>query len=265
MPPPRATTGKESVLPHRVKLRSLRDQYMSEMGATSYDEVRNKFLQELKSKRGVDEARRTSAPESPRERGAGIWNKAFSRNGRMERSSIVLLAEFFAVAPEELILKPGPDSSPNAEEDDTMTELPVEPAMKSLIAFCQRSPKLGIQKQNLCQQLADRLQPHLPSPLSELIREGHPPEVDRLREAILEASRVEPEVRTLVVRISSMSVEGERTSPRVSKRVVRGNHNQSSTVHGDLQILNGALFNNAKTVFNIGSSKKKKKGPPDSE
>lgn len=264
MPPSRANTSRESLLPDRVKLRNLRDQYMSEMAATSYDEVKNKFLQELRSKRGEKTAESASEPASLRERGAGIWNSAFAKTGRMQRSSIVLLAEFFAVSPEELILKQAPESSPDTEEDDTMTELHVEPAMKSLIAFHQRSPALGIQKQHLCRQLSELLQPHLPLPLPELIREGHSPDVDRLREALLEASRVEPEVHTLVMRISNMSVEAKRAAPRSSKPTVNGDHNQVLTVQGDIKNLHGSLFTNNNT-FNIGAGKKSKKGPSSSK
>jgi hypothetical protein len=233
---------------------------MSEMAATSYDEVKNKFLQELRSKRGEKTAESPSQPASVRERGAGIWNSAFAKKGRMDRSSIVLLAEFFAVSPEELILKQAPERSPETEEDDTMTELHVEPAMKSLIAFHQRSPTLGIQKQNLCRQLSELLQRHLPLPLPELIPEGHPPDVDRLRQVLLEASRVEPEIHTLVMRISNMSVEAKRAAPRISKPTVSGDHNQVMTIQGDIKNLNGSLFAN-NTIFNIGSGKKSKKGP----
>ncbi|HLL03211.1 MAG TPA: hypothetical protein VK539_21695 [Myxococcaceae bacterium] len=259
MPSSRGKKSKESLLPDRVKLRNLRDQYMSEMAALSYDEVKDKFLQELRSKRGEKTA------ESPRERGLGIWNSAFGAKPEpMHRSSIVLLAEFFAVSPEELILKQAPESSPDTEEDDTMTELHVEPAMKSLIAFHQRSPTLGIQKQNLCRQLSELLQRHLPLPLSELIREGHSPDVERLREVLLEASRVEPEVHTLVMRISNMSVEAKRAAPRSSKPTVNGDHNQVLTIQGDIKNLHGSLFTNNNT-FNTGPGKKGKKGPSSSK
>jgi hypothetical protein len=79
---------------------------MRQMEARSYDEVRNKFLEELHSKCSSD-VRERSPMSLQRERGAGIWNKAFASasKGKMLRSSIILLAEFFDVEPEELILE----------------------------------------------------------------------------------------------------------------------------------------------------------------
>jgi hypothetical protein len=93
------------VHPNREALRALRDRYMRQMEARSYDEVRNKFLEELHSKWSSDPRARSSSPLQ-RERGAGIWNKAFASasRGKMLRSSIILLAGFFDVEPEELIL-----------------------------------------------------------------------------------------------------------------------------------------------------------------
>lgn len=241
MSPPARKTSRELVLPDRVKLRALRDQYMSDMAATSYDEVRDKFLQELKSKRDPGDA------DGPRERGAGLWNSAFASKGRMLRSSIVLLAEFFDVAPEVLMLKPESDNSSKDEEVKPMSDLPVEPAVNALIAYCQRSPKLGVQLRHLCQLLAEQLQRHLQVPLSELIREGLPPEVEPLRESILQAARVEPGIYALILRISRMSSQPRPAASRVAKPTVRGNRNQVVTVQGDLHIPNGSLFNNSHT------------------
>jgi hypothetical protein len=84
---------------------------MRELEARSYDEVRNKFLEELQAKSGPAPQRGASSALQ-RERGAGIWNKAFASasKARMLRSSIVLLAEFFGVEPEELILAEAPEA-----------------------------------------------------------------------------------------------------------------------------------------------------------
>jgi hypothetical protein len=248
--------GRELVLPNRIKLRSLRDQYMRDLDAVSYDEVRDKFLQELKSKRGLDEAKDSPGRSGSRERGAGIWNKAFARSGRMYRSSIILLAEFFAVAPEELIVTPGPDDSPQTEEVKTMpADIPLEPAMESLVAYSQRSPSLDIQTRNLCQQLSESFQRHYQKPISEIIGRGQPADVARLREAILQLTRVEPSVQTLILRISKMSAPAERVPSRAYNPVFNRDHNQVFTVQGDLQSLTGPIFNNQNT-FNIGSGKK---------
>ena len=106
MPHRKGPSPRALVHPNREALRALRDRYMRQMEARSYDEVRNKFLEELHSKCSSD-VRERSPVSLQRERGAGIWNKAFASaaNGKMLRSSIILLAEFFDVEPEELILE----------------------------------------------------------------------------------------------------------------------------------------------------------------
>jgi hypothetical protein len=107
MPHDKGPSPRALVQPNREALLTLRDRYMRQMEASSYDEVRNKFLEELHSK--------GSSPSAlPRERGAGIWNKAFASTpqGKMLRSSIILLAEFFDVEPEELIFKEGEQAPP---------------------------------------------------------------------------------------------------------------------------------------------------------
>lgn len=95
---------KEVVHPHREKLLELRDKYMRDMDAPSYSTVKEKFIQEIQSKR--------AAGESPqKEWGVGVWNNAFASSGVMQRSSIVLLAEFFGVEPDELILPSEPQAA----------------------------------------------------------------------------------------------------------------------------------------------------------
>jgi len=84
---------------------------MTQLDATSYDAVKDKFLEELQAKEPPVAAGGQRKKARQRGRGAGIWNSAFSQSGRMERSSIVLLAEFFQVEPQSLIL----DSSPPPE------------------------------------------------------------------------------------------------------------------------------------------------------
>jgi hypothetical protein len=87
---------------------------MAQLEATTYEAVRDKFLEELQAKKPPGPAKgKRKRRAGQRERGAGIWNSAFSQSGRMERSSIVLLAEFFQVEPQSLILdsRPPPESA----------------------------------------------------------------------------------------------------------------------------------------------------------
>lgn len=261
MPHHPGKTSRELVIPNRDRLRSLRDQYMRDLEATSYDKVRDKFLQELKSKRGPREAEDASAEQSPRERGAGIWNSAFARKGQMLRSSIILLAEFFDVKPEELILQTSRDDSPQTEEVETMSNVPVEPAMKLLVAFHQHSPKLDLPTRSLCQQLIERLEQYLKKPLSELIGEGHPPDEARLREAILQLTRTEPSVRILVLRISQMSSTGEESASRVFSPYIPGEHAQVFTNQGDIHTQGGLHFGH---VIHMGPGRKDGNGSTDS-
>lgn len=97
MPRPPGRPRKDFIHPNREKLLELRDKYMRDMDAPSYSTVKEKFIQEIQSKR--------TPGESPqKEWGIGVWNNAFSGSGMMQRASIVLLAEFFGVEPEALIL-----------------------------------------------------------------------------------------------------------------------------------------------------------------
>lgn len=121
MPHHPGNTARELVLPNRDRLRQLRDEYMTQLESTTYDAVRGKFLEELQLKHPPEPATDKSRRRAPRrERGAGLWNSAFAKAGRMLRSSIVLLAEFFQVEPRSLIL----DSSPPPERAQEAPPLP---------------------------------------------------------------------------------------------------------------------------------------------
>lgn len=259
----------EDVQPNRERLRTLRDELMREMEATTYHEVKNKFLETLNSKRSAGDP-------SQRERGTGIWNKAFASTGMMKRSSLVLLAEFFAVEPEELIQAPepqlssqapeGPSESPRilpntAEQARTpevqmMNDLPVEPVLESLVAYWQKAGSQDLQMRDLCHQLTDRLERRVP--ISRLINQGQLPDAARIREVLVEAARIDISVRTLVLRISKLHEKPAHAPSRVNRPTARGSHGKAFTVEGgihvgDLHISQGTLLGD---VFNFGPDKK---------
>lgn len=137
MPRRPVNAARELVLPNRDRLRQLRDEYMLQLDATTYDAVRDKFLEELQLKSPSGQATNEPKRKAPRrERGAGIWNSAFSRGGKMLRSSIVLLAEFFQVEPRSLILdsSPPPDSAPETPPSAEPLSIHVEGQHHQVIA-----------------------------------------------------------------------------------------------------------------------------------
>lgn len=143
MPHSSGLSSRALVTPNREVLRALRDRYLREMEARSYDEVKNKFLEELQAKSGSAAPKGTPSALQ-RERGAGIWNKAFASasKSRMLRSSIIQLAEFFGVEPEELILaeeRDAPSPAPPREESFNR-----QPARRTRSRGDPRGPSLAI-------------------------------------------------------------------------------------------------------------------------
>jgi hypothetical protein len=247
----------EDVQPNRERLRALRDELMREMEATTYHEVKNKFLETLNSKRSAEDP-------SQRERGTGIWNKAFASTGMMKRSSLVLLAEFFAVEPEELIQAPELERSsvpPNTAEQartpevQMMNDLPVEPVLESLAAYWQKADSQGLQMRDLCHQLTDQIERRVP--ILRLINQGQLPDAARIREVLVEAARIDIGVRTLVLRISKLHEKPAQGPSKVNRPTARGSHGKAFTVEGgihvgDLHISQGTLLGD---VFNFGPDK----------
>lgn len=247
----------QDVQPNRDRLRTLREELMREMEATTYGEVRSKFLETLNANRAPDAARGNPGTSVQRERGAGIWNKAFANTGMMQRSSIVLLAEFFDVEPDELIQPPPPQTPSNtadqtrATEDQTMPDFPIEPVLKSLFAYWKQSDGQDMQMRDLCDQLTEQLDRHIT--ISVFIHQGQLPDPDRIREVLREASRIDPGVRNLGVRISKLYEQSVGNPSRINRPTARGARSQAFTAEGGIHISHGTLMGD---VFNFGPSRK---------